>query len=108
VQVVSNLLSNALRYTPVPGRVTLALGRTGQRVAFRVQDTGVGLSAEQRDHVFDRFYRVDKSRSRALGGSGIGFTIARALTTAMGGTLTAESAGLGQGSTFTLVLPILR
>jgi len=108
VQVLTNLLTNALRYTPVPGRVEVALERAGDRVAFRVHDTGVGLSTEQLAHVFDRFYRADKSRSRAFGGSGIGLTIAKALTTAMGGTLTAESPGLGQGSTFTLTLPVAR
>jgi len=108
VQVLTNLLTNALRYTAVPGRVEVALERTGDSVAFRVHDTGVGLSSEQLAHVFDRFYRADKSRSRALGGSGIGLTIARALTTTMGGTLAAASSGLGHGSTFTLTLPIAR
>jgi len=105
-QVLTNLLTNALRYTPAPGRVEIGLGREGSAVAFRVRDTGVGLSAEHLAHVFDRFYRADKSRSRALGGSGIGLTIARALADAMGGALTAESPGLGRGSAFTFTLPI--
>jgi signal transduction histidine kinase len=108
VQVLTNLLTNALRYTPVPGRVEIALEWAGDRVAFRVRDTGVGLSPEQLAHVFDRFYRVDKSRSRAVGGSGIGLTIAKALAEAMGGRLTAQSPGLGRGSTFTFSLPVAR
>jgi signal transduction histidine kinase len=74
-------------------------------MAFRVTDTGVGLAEEQLTHIFERFYRVDKSRSRASGGSGIGLTIAQSLAQAMGGEIRAESAGLGQGSSFTLTLP---
>jgi signal transduction histidine kinase len=74
-------------------------------VAFRVSDSGVGLSPEQLAHIFARFYRVDKSRSRAFGGSGIGLTIAQSLAQAMGGEIRVESAGLGQGSSFTLTLP---
>ena len=74
-------------------------------VAFRVSDTGIGLSPEQIVHIFERFYRVDKSRSRTLGGSGIGLTIAQSLAQAMGGAIRVESAGLGQGSSFTLTLP---
>ncbi len=105
VQILTNLLVNALRYTPLPGKVELAVSREEDRVAFRVTDTGVGLTPEQLAHIFERFYRVDKSRSRALGGSGIGLTIARSLAQAMGGEIRAESAGLGQGSSFTVTLP---
>ncbi len=75
-------------------------------ITFRVSDSGVGLSPEQLDHIFERFYRVDKSRSRTFGGSGIGLTIAQSLAQAMGGEIRAESAGLGQGSSFTLTLPL--
>ncbi len=74
-------------------------------VAFRVSDPGIGLSLEQLAHIFERFYRVDKARSRALGGSGIGLTIAESLAQGMGGEIQVESAGLGQGSIFTLTLP---
>src|SRR6266571_9552039 len=105
LQILTNLLVNALRYTPLPGKVELAVSREEDRVAFRVTDTGVGLTPEQLAHIFERFYRVDKSRSRALGGSGIGLTIARSLAQAMGGEIRAESAGLGQGSSFTVTLP---
>ncbi len=105
IQILTNLLVNALRYTPAPGKVELAVSREEDAVAFRVTDTGVGLTEEQLAHIFERFYRVDKSRSRALGGSGIGLTIAQSLAQAMGGEIRAESAGLGQGSSFTLTLP---
>jgi two-component system sensor histidine kinase BaeS len=106
VQILTNLLVNALRYTPAPGRVEVIVSHEEDMVAFRVSDTGVGLTPEQLTHIFERFYRVDKSRSRAFGGSGIGLTIARSLAQAMGGEIRAESAGLGQGSSFTLTLPL--
>jgi signal transduction histidine kinase len=105
VQILTNLLVNALRYTPAPGRVEVAVSREKTKVAFRVSDTGVGLSPEQLAHIFERFYRVDKSRSRAFGGSGIGLTIAQSLAQAMGGEIRVDSAGLGLGSSFTLTLP---
>lgn len=105
-QVLTNLLVNALRYTPAPGKVELVVSREEDKVAFRVTDTGVGLTKEQLTHIFERFYRVDKSRSRAFGGSGIGLTIAGSLARAMGGEIRAESAGLGQGSSFILTLPL--
>jgi signal transduction histidine kinase len=106
VQVLSNLLTNALRYTPAPGDVTLTLTRTGDAVSFAVADTGIGFAPDQAPHLFERFYRVDKSRSRALGGSGIGLTIARALVEAMHGHISATSAGPGRGSTFAFTLPL--
>lgn len=107
-QVLTNLLVNALRYTPAPGRVVVGAERADQAVVFRVTDTGVGVAPRHVPHLFDRFYRVDKSRSRAQGGSGIGLTIAQALVEAMGGRIWAESAGVGQGSTFSFTLPLAR
>ncbi len=71
-----------------------------------MEDTGIGIPAEHLPHIFERFYRVDKSRSRAGGGSGIGLTIAKHLVEAHGGRIWATSAGLGQGSTFTFTIPI--
>jgi signal transduction histidine kinase len=106
IQVLSNLLSNALRYTPVPGHVELSVKPVGGAVEFNVVDSGLGITADELSHVFERFYRVDKSRSRALGGSGIGLTIAKALAEGMGGQIRAASAGPGKGSTFTFALPI--
>ncbi|MDQ2906711.1 MAG: ATP-binding protein [Chloroflexota bacterium] len=105
VQILTNVLVNALRYTPAPGRVEVSVSREGAAVAFRITDSGVGLTPDQLAHIFERFYRVDKSRSRAFGGSGIGLTIAQSLAQAMGGEIRAESAGPGRGSSFTLTLP---
>lgn len=104
-QILTNLLVNALRYTPAPGHVEVTASREANKVNFRVADTGVGLTPEQITRIFERFYRADKSRSRAFGGSGIGLTIARSLAEAMGGDIRVESAGLGQGSSFILTLP---
>ncbi|HFD40581.1 MAG TPA: sensor histidine kinase [Anaerolineae bacterium] len=105
-QVLLNLVGNALQYTPSGGRVRLSVRREGGMVAFAVQDTGIGIAPEHLMHVFERFYRVDRSRSRAGGGSGIGLTIARYLVEAHGGRITAASEGLGQGATFRFVLPV--
>jgi signal transduction histidine kinase len=105
-QVLLNLVGNALQYTPAGGSALVSARRQGNEIQIAVADTGLGISAEHLPHVFDRFYRVDKSRSRAAGGSGIGLTIARHLVEAHGGTLRAESPGPGQGSTFTFSLPM--
>jgi signal transduction histidine kinase len=105
-QVLGNLLTNALRYTPAPGTVELVVRRRDQAVALIVSDSGVGIPSEHLPHVFERFYRVEKSRSRALGGSGIGLTIAKALVEAMGGEIWAESDGPGRGARFGFTLPI--
>jgi histidine kinase len=105
-QVLTNLVGNALQYTPQGGRVVIsAIEETGF-VQLSVADTGTGIAAEHLEHVFDRFYRVDKSRSRAAGGSGIGLTIARYLVEAHGGRMWAESPGIEQGSTFSFTLPV--
>jgi signal transduction histidine kinase len=106
VQVLTNLLTNALRYTPVPGSVEVSVTREGDMLAFQVHDSGMGIAPDDLARVFERFYRVDKARTRTLGGSGIGLTISKALVEAMHGTMRAESAGLGKGSTFTFTLPL--
>jgi len=108
VQVLTNVLLNALRYTRAPGRVEVTVTQTAATVTISVSDSGLGIAPAHLAHIFERFYRVDKSRSRALGGSGVGLTIARALAEAMGGQVQGHSAGLGQGSTFTFILPIAR
>jgi signal transduction histidine kinase len=105
VQVLTNLLTNALRYTPAPGSVRVS-GRPAEGgVELAVADSGIGVAPEHLPRLFERFYRVDASRSRALGGSGVGLTIARALVEAMGGRIRAESAGPGRGATFRVFLP---
>ena len=104
-QILGNYLSNALRYAPAGSTVRLSATVAGGEVHIAVADEGPGLSGAQLASIFERFYRPDPSRSRALGGSGIGLAIARALAEAMGGRVWAESAGPGQGSTFWLALP---
>jgi signal transduction histidine kinase len=107
LQVLTNLLGNALQYTPTGGGVTFSAELRGREVVMRVADTGIGIPAEHLAHIFDRFYRVDKSRSRqAGGGSGIGLTICKYLVEAHGGRIWVESAGEGQGSTFSFTLPV--
>ncbi len=105
-QVLLNLMGNALQYTPPGGQVTVRAWNTGTEVTVAVQDTGIGIPAQHLPHIFERFYRVDKSRSRAGGGSGIGLTIAKHLVEAHGGRIWAESAGPNRGSTFTFTLPL--
>lgn len=105
VQVLTNLLTNALRYSPAPGMVKLMVRSASSEVEFSVSDTGAGISPEHLPHLFERFYRVDKSRSRVLGGSGIGLTISQALVEAMGGHIEVTSPGPGKGSTFSFTLP---
>jgi histidine kinase len=106
LQILHNLLSNAIRYTPEGGKIAVAVRSQERRAEVAVQDTGIGIPGEALPYVFERFYRVDASRSRRSGGSGIGLTISRYLAWAMGGELLVASAGPGQGSTFTLLLPL--
>lgn len=107
-QVLLNLLGNALQYTPSGGQVTISAWQDGQEIIVEVRDTGIGIPVEHLPHLFERFYRVDKSRSRAGGGSGVGLTIAKHLIQAQGGRIWAESPGVNQGSTFTFTLPLAR
>ncbi|POM26289.1 Signal transduction histidine-protein kinase BaeS [Actinomadura rubteroloni] len=103
-QAVGNLTANALRYTPRGGAVELRAHAADGTVLIEVADTGTGIDAEALPHVFDRFWRADKSRNRRTGGSGLGLAIVRTLTEAQGGTATATSEP-GEGTTFTLRLP---
>ncbi|MGQ9555954.1 MAG: sensor histidine kinase [Anaerolineae bacterium] len=104
-QVLLNLIGNALQYTSEGGYVRITAQLIGKEIAVSVSDTGIGIAPEHLQHIFDRFYRVDRSRSRASGGSGIGLTIAKHLVEAHGGRIWAESSGPGKGSTFTFTLP---
>jgi signal transduction histidine kinase len=106
-QILWNLLSNAIKFTPQGGRVEVRLkrGRTGVEIA--VADDGIGISPEFLPHVFERFRQADSSTSRRHGGLGLGLSIVRHLVELHGGTVRADSAGAGQGATFTLELPVL-
>ncbi len=106
-QVMLNLLGNALQYTPSGEKVTVQAQADDKQVNIIVQDTGIGLTAEQQRHIFERFYRVDKSRARTGGGSGIGLTISKHIVEAHHGRLTVASPGPYQGSTFTVILPVI-
>ena len=103
-QVLRNLLSNAISYTPEEGRVSVQLVEEGGTLRVNVVDTGPGIPAADLPYVFERFYRVDKSRARSTGGAGLGLTIAKRLVEAHGGTMEVTSE-LGEGSCFSFTLP---
>jgi signal transduction histidine kinase len=106
-QILTNLLSNGLRYTPQGGTIWVNVQGKGAEVTVTVRDSGPGIPEESLPFVFERFYRADKARARAEGGSGLGLAIARQLAQAHGGELTAENAPQG-GAVFTLSLPVAR
>ena len=103
-QILENLVNNAIKYTPEGGRVTVRWGVDGDRVVLEVSDTGIGIPEAELPRIFERFYRVDKARSRELGGTGLGLSIVKHLVGAMQGTVRAEST-VGIGSTFTIHFP---
>ena len=104
-RMILNLLDNAVKYTPAGGEISLALTRQNGNAEIVVRDTGVGIPEQDRQRVFDRFYRVDKARSRALGGAGLGLSIVRWIVEVHGGEIHIDSAP-GRGSTFTVDLPL--
>lgn len=103
-QILDNLVDNALKYTPEGGAVRIRWGRHDDGVFLEVSDTGIGIPESELPRIFERFYRVDKARSRELGGTGLGLSIVKHLVQAMQGSLRAESV-LSQGSTFFVRLP---
>jgi signal transduction histidine kinase/ActR/RegA family two-component response regulator len=105
-QVVWNLLSNSLKFTPRGGRVQVRLERVNSHIEIAVSDTGAGITPEFLPHVFDRFRQADQRTTRQHGGMGLGLAIVRHLVELHGGTVRAESAGVGQGATFTVLLPV--
>jgi signal transduction histidine kinase len=104
-QVIWNLLSNAVKFTPVGGRVEIRLGQTSDHLELQIQDTGQGIAAEFLPHVFDHFRQADSSTTRSQGGLGLGLAIVRRLVELHGGQVQASSAGMDQGSIFTVTFP---
>jgi two-component system phosphate regulon sensor histidine kinase PhoR len=102
-QIADNLVSNAIKYTSEGGKVEISLKSHPEGVQFQVKDTGFGIPKDQIPRIFERFYRVDKARSRELGGTGLGLSIVKHLVSAMGGRITVESE-VGRGSVFTVYL----
>ena len=103
--VIYNLTDNAIKYTPEGGEVRVSLSGRGKTVTLTVTDNGIGIPPEEQAHIFDRFYRVDKARSRATGGTGLGLSIVRQMVQLHGGQITLASEP-GRGSTFTVTLPV--
>ncbi len=105
IQVLLNLLDNAVKYTETGGTVGVRVAQDGHAIMVRVSDTGVGIPEADRLRIFERFYRVDRARSRELGGTGLGLAIVKHIVEAHGGTVTVESSP-GRGSTFTVTIPV--
>ena len=104
-QVLMNIMTNAMKYTPEGGEINVSCFSVGDHATVSISDSGVGIPEEDIPHVFDRFYRVDKARSRESGGTGLGLSIANDIVTLHGGEIRLESE-VGKGSTFTVILPI--
>jgi len=104
-QVLLNLLDNGIKYTPGGGSVTVSARREGSKVRVEVRDTGIGIPEESLPRIFERFYRVDKARSRELGGTGLGLSIVKHMVESHGGTVGVHSR-VGEGSLFYFILPV--
>lgn len=107
-QVLTNLLTNAAKYTDAPGRIALSASVSGKELVFEVRDSGIGLTPEQLGGVFDMFSQVQSAKSRSEGGLGIGLTLVKGIVELHGGSIEASSPGLGLGSNFRVRLPIVR
>ncbi len=107
-QVLINLIANAIKYTPQGGEVVLSLGKVGANARLIVRDTGLGIPAEDLPHIFERFYRAEKSRSRSkVGGFGLGLSIAYWIVNRHGGQIEVDSTE-GKGTTFCIYLPMMK
>jgi two-component system sensor histidine kinase SenX3 len=100
----TNLVDNAVKYTPPGGRVEVVGGSESSEITIRISDTGIGIPEGKIPRIFERFYRVDKARSKATGGTGLGLSIVRHVAENHGGRVTVQSTP-GEGSTFTVYLP---
>ncbi|MEO7853339.1 MAG: ATP-binding protein, partial [Rubrivivax sp.] len=107
VQVIANLLANAAKYTPEGGNIRLAMQVEHEQVVLTVEDDGIGLAADLMPHIFELFVQAERSSDRSAGGLGLGLALVRSLVALHGGTASCASAGLGQGSVFTVKLPLL-
>ena len=105
-QVFGNLLTNAAKYSEANGHISLTAGREGDQAVLSVRDTGIGIAPDMLPHIFELFVKADHSSSKAHGGLGIGLALVRSLVENHGGCVSAASAGCGQGTEFTVRLPI--
>jgi signal transduction histidine kinase len=106
-QLLTNLVDNAIKYTGEGGKVTVYLKSAGQMASIEVEDTGIGISQEETARIFERFYRVDRARSRDIGGTGLGLAIVKHIAQAHRGNVSVDSQ-LGKGTTFTVQVPLAR
>jgi two-component system, OmpR family, phosphate regulon sensor histidine kinase PhoR len=104
-QVWTNLIHNSIKFTPQGGKISIALRPRGEQIEFEITDTGIGISKEDQERVFERFFKADPARTRAAGGSGLGLSIAKKIVEMHHGTIGVQSE-LGAGATFTVVLPV--
>jgi anti-sigma regulatory factor (Ser/Thr protein kinase) len=104
-QLIDNLIDNAVKYTPEHGEISIKLNRIDGNMILQVSDTGIGISSQYLQRIFERFYRIDKARSLTLGGTGLGLSIVKNIADKHGGSVSVESQ-LGLGSTFTFQMPL--
>lgn len=103
-QALVNLVDNAIKYSPEGSKVTVLISRGSDHAVIAVEDNGPGIAAEHREKIFERFYRIDPSRSRELGGTGLGLSLVKLAAEAHGGRVEVDST-IGRGTTFRLILP---